>query len=133
MTSSVTEQLKTKAFVPLIGICALLNVAAYVVGSGYALAGAALGTAVILFTSLATMALHPVLARTTPWMGFAAAFGFYWLKISLLGLILTSARLPEVAEPLWFGIVVISGTCWWLTMHLSIVAKARIPVLSEDE
>lgn len=133
MTSSVTEQLKTKAFVPLVGICGLLNVAAYVLGAGYALAGAALGTAVLLFTALTTIALHPVLARTTPWMGFAAAFGLYWLKISLLGIILTSARLPEVAEPLWFGVVVISGTCWWMTMHLIVVTKARIPVLPEDE
>lgn len=121
----IVDQLTTKVFVPLVGICILLCLVAFVARGGLALAGAALGSLILLFTALTTIAMHPMLAKVSPRTAFALAFGLYWLKISLLATVLLVPGLRTLVDPLWCGIVVFSGTVWWLLMHTVVLAKSR--------
>ncbi len=121
-----------RALVPTALVGLVATAAGFGIEGSRAGLGALVGTALVCLFFFTTLLLMRLTAAMPPKLTLGVALLAYWVKASVLGMILLASPLLTWFDPVWFGAVVIAGTVCWMVLHVRGLWTARIPLVEPD-
>jgi ATP synthase protein I len=123
----VLAVLVRRALVPLVLAGAAASAVGLLVGAREG-AGAGLGAVLVVVVFSGTLLLMRLTADMAPQLALGVALLAYWVKVSLLAMLLLAAHSLRWFDPWWFAGTVVAGTLLWCVLHVRAVAGARVLV-----